>query len=118
MKTSPSRFLLLVGLALLVAASVARAEGILVVPGEDEEAEEKILVVPGREQREQADDQVAPAPGEPVYPRSAPIVEEGMRMPESRQEGLERPGARQDEMERGGGRQEDLELPDGPGIKY
>ena len=118
MSKTTSRILPLTVLAWLAAASSARAEGILVVPGEDEQAEEQILVVPGREERDEADDQVAPAPGEPVYPRSAPIVEEGMRVPESRQEELERPGARQDEMDRGGGRQQDLELPDGPGQKY
>ncbi len=100
-----------------VVANTALAEGILVVPGEDEEAEEQILVEP-RDDEDGSDDQVAPAPGVPVYPRSAPIVEEGMRVPESRQEELERPSEGQREMGEGDERQQDLELPDGPGIKY
>lgn len=110
-----------VGTGALAGVRVAENNGILIVPGQDKEAEEKILVIPGQAHGGSAGGSAQGSHGTSVghaASGSAPARHDATPPSANRQEQLERPGARQTGTERGDGRQQNIELPEGRGTRY
>jgi len=113
--------LLAISLAAAVFAGVCPAENILIVPGQDKEAEQKILIVPGQSQGS-ANMGGARGPQGSTVSHAAkappPARQTTGASTETRKQQLEQPSRHQTTTEGGDERQQENEMPAGHGIRY